>query len=261
MPAGGKGVEVELTAPGPLGIELESGSMDGLPRVHNIVAGGQMSTHPEVEVGMTLLAVDGQVVTSMSQCMPLMRAARRPVRLRFSAASAGRKRQAPQTFAAAAGDYRQCREPGLKTAHTCGKKKAKKRKAQANGVNERGEEPQGVAFYNTGRGRGVEWKIAWHYAAAGPKDAAGRPIGPSELLRCFLWELGQALKGNYIHRRGGYLRRERLIFEHDYSARIPAALLHRKALACYAPPLQLLELVLLDVHRYRVYHRSKQPIL
>jgi hypothetical protein len=84
--AGGKGVEVELTAPGPLGVELESDSVDGPPRVHNIVAGGQMSTHPEVEVGMTLLAVDGQVVASMSQCTPLIRAARRPVRLRFSAA-------------------------------------------------------------------------------------------------------------------------------------------------------------------------------
>jgi hypothetical protein len=84
--SGSCAAEVVVTEPGPLGVTLASDSEGGPPRVHDMVAGGHLSRHPEVRLGMTLLAVDGQVVSSYSQGMPLLDAAGRPVRLQFSAA-------------------------------------------------------------------------------------------------------------------------------------------------------------------------------
>ena len=52
---------------------------------------GQLSRHPEVQLGMTLLSVDGVVVTSYEQGIPLLQAAGRPVKLAFSAAALGRQ--------------------------------------------------------------------------------------------------------------------------------------------------------------------------
>ena len=90
--AGRGGVEIVVNRPGPLGARFLSDSDDGPPRVHSIVGGGQISRHPEVQLGMTLLAVDDQVVSSYAQGMPLLKRAGRPVRLRFSAVAYGRVR-------------------------------------------------------------------------------------------------------------------------------------------------------------------------
>jgi hypothetical protein len=90
--AGRGGAEVVVEERGPLGARFLSDSDDGPPRVHSIVGGGQISRHPEVQLGMTLLAVDDQVVSSYAQGMPLLKRAGRPVRLRFSAVAYGRVR-------------------------------------------------------------------------------------------------------------------------------------------------------------------------
>ena len=79
-------VEVVVTEHGPLGMALASEHEDDLPFVHELVEGGQMSQHPEVKVGMMILTVDGQAVSSYDQCMQLLVAAGRPVRLQFSVA-------------------------------------------------------------------------------------------------------------------------------------------------------------------------------
>jgi hypothetical protein len=79
-------VEVVVTEPGPLGMGLASEYEDDPPEIQELVEGGQMSQHPEVRVGMVLLAVDGQAVSSHDHCMQLLVAAGRPVRLQFRAA-------------------------------------------------------------------------------------------------------------------------------------------------------------------------------
>jgi hypothetical protein len=79
-------VEVVLNGRGPIGIAFASDSTNGPPRVESIATDGQMKSHTAVAVGMTLLSVDGQVVTSYAQGMPLLISAGRPVRLQFSAA-------------------------------------------------------------------------------------------------------------------------------------------------------------------------------
>ena len=70
----GGGVEVAIAEPGSLGVQLKADSEDGPPRVQHIVPGGQMAKHPEVKVGMTLLAVDGQVVSGYAQVCPSQQA-------------------------------------------------------------------------------------------------------------------------------------------------------------------------------------------
>jgi hypothetical protein len=89
---GGESVEITVEEPGKLGARFLSDTDDGPPRVQFIEPGGQISRHPEVQLGMTLLAVDGQVVSSYAQGMPLLKRAGRPVRLRFSAVAYGRVR-------------------------------------------------------------------------------------------------------------------------------------------------------------------------
>jgi hypothetical protein len=88
--AGRGGVEIVVNRPGPLGARFMSDSQDGPLRVQSIVEGVEISRHPEVHLGMTLLAVDDQVVSSYNQGMPLLKDARRPVRLCFSAVAWGR---------------------------------------------------------------------------------------------------------------------------------------------------------------------------
>ena len=53
-------MEVEIPDAGPLGMSLASDSAAGRPYVSSIEPGGRIAAHPGVEVGMLLLAVDGQ---------------------------------------------------------------------------------------------------------------------------------------------------------------------------------------------------------
>ncbi|KAJ1496345.1 hypothetical protein T484DRAFT_1759531 [Baffinella frigidus] len=78
------------------------------------------------------------------------------------------------------------------------------------------------------------------------------------LIRCFLWEIAQALKGSYL--TSTYNVRQKITFARDYSLLVPIDVLRNAALAKFAHPLQRL-LAQLSMILFRLPDVAEQLII
>ena len=77
----------------------------------------------------------------------------------------------------------------------------------------------------------------------------------STLIRCFLWELAQALKESYMS--SSYNTRQKHTFAINYAKHIPLCVLQLAALEAFAPPTQR---VMSQLRQIFARHDIPQPI-